>query len=82
MHVTYKTNGVCARIIEFDINDGVVTNIQFAGGCNGNLKAISAILDGCSAEYICQKLEGNRCGNKNTSCADQLAQAVQPYIKQ
>ena len=76
MHYKYKTSGVCAMEIEFDINEGVVSNISFYGGCNGNLKAISKLLDGQTVEYIENKLRGNKCGRRETSCADQLAIAV------
>ena len=77
MEYKYKTNGVCTREITFDINDGVVTNVKFTGGCNGNLKAISKLVEGMSADKIAEILEGNTCGFKGTSCADQLAKAVQ-----
>ena len=77
MRYTYKTQGVCAREISFDINNNVITNVQFVGGCNGNLKAISKLVDGMTANEIKQKLKGNTCGWKQTSCADQLAIAVQ-----
>lgn len=74
---TYKTNGVCARVIHFTrTDDGKIKNVSFDGGCNGNLKAISILVDGMTAEEINSKLAGNRCGSKNTSCADQLAKAV------
>ena len=76
MRYTYKTNGVCASKIEFDINDNVITNIAFTGGCNGNLKALSKVLDGWTVEQIEEKLKGNLCGFRSTSCADQLAQAA------
>lgn len=76
MRYTYKTNGVCSSKIEFDINDNVITNIAFTGGCNGNLKALSKVLDGWTVEQIEEKLKGNLCGFRSTSCADQLAQAV------
>ncbi len=77
MTITYKTQGVCARTITFDKSeDGVITNISFEGGCNGNLKAISKLCDGMKAEEIAAKLSGNICGMKNTSCADQFAKAV------
>ncbi len=77
MTVTFKTSGVCSRLITFDKNpDGTITNISFEGGCNGNLKAISILCDGMKAEEIAEKLSGNKCGFKNTSCADQLAKAV------
>lgn len=77
MRITYKTSGTCARSISFNKNnDGTITDISFEGGCNGNLKAISILCNGMTAEEINQKLAGNTCGFKNTSCADQLAKAV------
>ncbi len=77
MEYKYKTNGVCTREITFDINDGVVTNVSFLGGCNGNLKAIAKLVEGMPADKIAEVLQGNTCGFKSTSCADQLAKAVQ-----
>ena len=77
MQITYKTQGVCAHSITFTKNDdGTITNISFEGGCNGNLKAISKLCDGMTADEIAAKLKGNTCGMKSTSCADQLAIAV------
>ena len=76
MQYTYKTSSVCAREINFDIEDGVITNVRFLGGCNGNLKAISKLVDGMTVKEIEEKLKGNTCGWKQTSCADQLALAV------
>ena len=76
MRYTYKTQGVCSREISFDINDGVVSNVSFVGGCNGNLKAISKLVEGQTVDYIEEKLSGNTCGMRDTSCADQLAKAV------
>ncbi len=77
MHHTYKTKGTCSMQIDFDKDeDGIITNIKFTGGCDGNLKAISKILDGWKAEDIVAKVGGNQCRNKGTSCADQLARAV------
>lgn len=77
MDITYKTQGVCAKVIHFTKNDdGTITNISFEGGCNGNLKAVAKLCDGMKAEDISAKLLGNICGFKNTSCADQLAKAV------
>jgi len=73
---SYKTNTVCARKIDFDIDGETISNIQFTGGCNGNLKAISKLVDGWSVDKIEQYLKGNECGYKGTSCADQLAIAV------
>lgn len=73
----FKTQNTCATMITFDkAEDGTITNISFTGGCNGNLKALSKLLDGMKAEEIYEKLHGNICGRRPTSCADQLAQAV------
>lgn len=77
MHYTYTTQGVCPKLIEFDLNGDIVTNIKFTGGCNGNLKMIAKLLEGTSVQYITETLRGNTCGSKFTSCADQLAKAVQ-----
>ena len=76
MRYTYKTNSVCAVQINFDINDDKITNVEFLGGCNGNLKAISKLVEGMSVSEIENKLKGNTCNRKTTSCADQLAIAV------
>ena len=76
MHYDYKTEMVCAQVISFDIHDDVITNIRFTGGCNGNLKAISKLVDGWTVDKIESYLLGNLCGRKPTSCADQLAKAV------
>lgn len=76
MRYSYQTTMVCAPQINFDINDNIITNIEFIGGCNGNLKAISKLVDGWTVEKIEENLLGNTCGNKPTSCADQLARAV------
>lgn len=76
MKYEYNTKGVCTRKITFDYEDGVVKDVEFYGGCNGNLKAISKLVEGKTAEEINAILEGNVCGMKGTSCADQLAKAV------
>ena len=76
MRYSYKTSGVCASKIEFDIDGDVITNVSFTGGCNGNLKAVSKLVDGFSVDQIESKLLGNQCGFRGTSCADQLAKAV------
>jgi len=72
----YEPEGVCPMQITFDIDGDVIHNIQFMGGCNGNLKAISKLLDGWTVDQIEEKLSGNTCGRRPTSCADQLAKAV------
>lgn len=76
MDYTYKTKGTCSMAIHFHIEDDKITNVQFTGGCNGNLKAISKLVDGCTVDWIEGKLKGNTCGPRSTSCADQLAIAV------
>ena len=76
MKHTYKTSGTCAREINFEIEDGVIKNVSFLGGCHGNLKAISKLVEGKNAEEVASLLVGNTCGYKDTSCADQLAKAI------
>ena len=72
----YKTKGTCSVQISFDINDNIISNIEFLGGCPGNLNALSKLLEGQTVEFIEEKLSGNLCGMRGTSCADQLAKAV------
>ncbi len=78
---TYKTVGTCSRQISFDIDENnKVHNVSFVGGCNGNLKAISKLVEGMDANKVIAILEGNLCGMRNTSCADQLAKALKERI--
>ena len=77
MKHTYKTQGVCPARIEFELNGNIVTNIQFMGGCSGNLRAIQTLLEGETVEKIVSKLSGIACGGRPTSCGDQLSRAVQ-----
>ena len=73
----YITNGVCARKITFEMdNEGKVRNVSFLGGCPGNLKAISKLVEGMDKDKVIELLEGNTCGMKASSCADQLAKAL------
>ena len=76
MYYSYQTSMVCASRIDFDLEGDVVKDIVFHGGCNGNLKAIAKLVDGWTVQQIEDKLLGNTCGYKPTSCADQLAKAV------
>ena len=76
MHYQYKTKYTCSQLIDFDIDGDVITNISFYGGCNGNLKAISKLVNGWTVDKIESFLKGNTCGMRPTSCADQLAIAV------
>lgn len=71
-----RPSGVCARLITFDIQDDKVTNVQFFGGCPGNAKGISALVEGRDVQEIIRLLEGTTCGRKPTSCPDQLARAL------
>jgi uncharacterized protein (TIGR03905 family) len=76
----YETSGKKKKKIKFELNEGKVHNISFENGCNGNLKAIAILAEGMDAKELVSKLKGNRCGHKPTSCADQLARAVEKYI--
>ncbi len=76
MKFNYKPQGVCSRNLTFDIEDGIVKNVSFQGGCNGNLQGIAALCEGKPAEEIISSLSGIRCGFKSTSCPDQLAKAL------
>lgn len=76
MHFEYKTKGTCSQQILFDIEDGKVRNVQYIGGCNGNLQGIARLVEGMDAEEVIARVEGIRCGMKPTSCPDQLATAL------
>ena len=76
-HFEYRPQGVCSRLISLDLDGDRVRNVKFVGGCDGNLKAVSSLVDGLTVDEITKKVAGIRCGAKGTSCGDQLAQAVQ-----
>ena len=76
MHFTYKTKGTCSQMISFEVNENIVTNVQYFGGCNGNLKGIGKLVEGMHIDEVITRLEGIQCGMKATSCPDQLAQAL------
>lgn len=82
MNHSYKTKGTCSSQITFDLVDGIVKNVQFTGGCNGNLKAISKLVEGMEASRVIELLAGNTCGFKSTSCGDQLACALKAALEQ
>ena len=82
MHFSYKTHGTCSSVIDFDLNDGIVSNVTFRGGCHGNLQGISKLVEGAKAEEIIKRLRGIRCGIKPTSCPDQLANALDEAMQQ
>ena len=81
MEYTYIPSGVCARKITFEINDGVVSKVRFAGGCSGNTQGVAALVEGMKAEEVVERLSGIRCGFKRTSCPDQMAQAIKDALK-
>ena len=76
MQFEYKTKGTCSQHILFDVEDGNVMNVQFIGGCNGNLKGIGALVEGMNIDDVIARVDGIRCGGKETSCPDQLATAL------
>ena len=76
MQYTYKTKGVCSQLISFEVEDNKVSNVQFMGGCNGNLKGLGALVEGMDIDEVIARVEGIKCGMKSTSCPDQLAQAL------
>lgn len=72
----YTPQGVCSQLIDIEVTDGIIEHVQFTGGCNGNLKGICALVKGMKVDDAIEKLDGIKCGFKNTSCPDQLAQAL------
>lgn len=76
MRYNFKTQGVCSRTVSFDMENGIVSNVAFEGGCNGNLKGIAALAEGKAAQEVIDVLSGIRCGFKSTSCPDQFARAL------
>ncbi len=80
MAYQYKTSGVCSRSITFDLNDGIVHNVRFEGGCSGNTQGVARLVEGMDAKEAISRLQGIRCGPKHTSCPDQLARALQEAL--
>ena len=80
MQYEYKTKGTCSQYIYFDLEDGKVKNVQFDGGCNGNLKGIGALVEGMDVQDVIARVEGIHCGMKSTSCPDQLAMALREAV--
>ena len=76
MEFEYKTKGTCSQRIQFEIVDGKLHNVQFLGGCNGNLKGICSLIEGMEVDAVIDRLDGIHCGMKDTSCPDQLARAL------
>ncbi|MBE6312406.1 MAG: TIGR03905 family TSCPD domain-containing protein [Bacteroidales bacterium] len=80
MKYRYKTQGTCSQQIDFELENGILKNVQYYGGCNGNLKGIGRLVEGMPAEEVIRRLEGVRCGLKPTSCPDQLAVALKKVL--
>lgn len=80
MKVEFKTKGTCSSLIEIQTEQGIVEDVRFQGGCNGNLKGICSLVKGMPVEEVIQRLEGIRCGARPTSCPDQLAQALKAIL--
>ena len=80
MQYEYQTKGTCSRTILFEIVEGKLQNVQYIGGCNGNLKGISSLVEGMDVQEVINRLEGTTCGMKPTSCPDQLAQALKEAL--
>jgi uncharacterized protein (TIGR03905 family) len=76
----FKTKGTCSAKINFEIEDNILKSVEFTGGCNGNLKGISALVEGMNIHEVIKRLEGITCGFKSTSCPDQLAAALKDYL--
>ncbi len=82
MQYTFKTRGTCSQEIRFGIEDGKVVGVSFLGGCNGNLKGIGSLVEGMDVDEVIKRIEGIRCGSKETSCPDQLARALKAAKEQ
>lgn len=80
MEYTYIPRGVCSRKIDIELDGNIVKNVKFYGGCDGNLKALSTLVKGMTVEEVAEKLEGNTCGFKSTSCADQLVRGLKEAV--
>ncbi|MBP3244161.1 MAG: TIGR03905 family TSCPD domain-containing protein [Bacteroidaceae bacterium] len=81
MKKVYQTQGTCSKFIEFDVEDGIVNDVVFYGGCNGNLQGIARLVKGMKVDDVISRLEGINCGGKGTSCPDQLAKALREQIE-
>jgi len=81
MKFSYKTKGVCSNTIQFEIENNILTNVSYQGGCHGNLQGISALVEGMDADEVINRVKGIRCGYKETSCPDQLANALEAAKK-
>ena len=80
MKYTYKPKGVCSAQIDYEIEDGIVKNVKFYGGCSGNTQGVAKLCEGRTVEELVGMLQGIKCGFKNTSCPDQLAKAIKEAV--
>ena len=80
-HIEYKTKGTCARAVIVDVEDGVITDCEFVGGCSGNTQGVASLVKGMKVEEAVSKIKGIKCGMKSTSCPDQLALALEESNK-
>lgn len=80
MKITYEPKGVCSRLMEIEVEDGIVKSLKVQGGCHGNLQGISALCQGLPAAEVVKRLSGIKCGHKATSCPDQLARALEQVL--
>ena len=81
MKISYRPKGVCSQLMEVEVEDGKILSVRVTGGCDGNLKGISRLLVGMDVDDAIERMQGIRCGFKNTSCPDQLAIALSEYRK-
>ena len=79
-HITYKTKGVCSRQIDMEIDNGVIVDAKFTGGCSGNTQGVAALVIGMTVDEAIKRLRGIKCGFKSTSCPDQLAVALEEHL--
>ncbi len=82
MKTIYKTKGTCSRSIEIELEDGIIKNVKFNGGCNGNTQGIAALVKGMKAEDVIERCRNIDCNGKGTSCPDQLARALEEIVEQ
>ena len=81
MNIVYKPKGVCSQLMTIDVENGIIKKVEVKGGCSGNLQGISKLLVGMPVKEAIEKMEGIRCGNKSTSCPDQLAQGLKEALQ-
>lgn len=77
---TFTTSGTCSRAINFEVEDNIITHVDFVGGCSGNTQGVSRLIEGMNIHDAINKIEGIKCGVRNTSCPDQLAKALKEYL--